>query len=260
MENIKNWFKGLNNVHKVLMCFIGMCILVFLCVFVVWLSNFIKTQKVLSDYAVGEEIVLGTVVDELQEDDADYLNIDLGQYINKNEDTVGYLDIMGLNIQYAVTQSSDNDFYLRRDFEKKDSAAGWIYADYRSDLEYLGQNTVIYGHNMKSGTMFGNLKQLKNKINEPNGRYIRLQTKQGSYIFEVVSMYVSDTNFNFVQSYFEEEEFDTFVEEVKERNTLEAVKDVEFDSTDSLLTLVTCSGVEDRLVVHAKLINAKFLN
>ena len=75
-----------------------------------------------------------------------------------NNESVGYLVVKNTNISYPVLQHSDNSYYLKKDIYKKNSSMGWIYMDYRNNPKELNDNTIIYGHNMGNGTMFGSLK------------------------------------------------------------------------------------------------------
>ena len=89
--------------------------------------------------------------------DLSYLKINFDYYKNKNNDTVGWIKVNGTNINYAIVKSNDNKYYLNHDFYKRKSDTGWIFLDYRNDLENVSNNTIIYGHNLINRTMFGYL-------------------------------------------------------------------------------------------------------
>ncbi|MDR1538408.1 MAG: class B sortase [Clostridiales bacterium] len=74
-----------------------------------------------------------------------------------NPDIVGWITIPETNIDYPFVQGADNEFYLTHDTEKKKSAAGSIFIDIRNDEPFKGFNTILYGHHMKNGSMFGAL-------------------------------------------------------------------------------------------------------
>ena len=75
-----------------------------------------------------------------------------------NPDCVGWIEIPGTNISYPIVQGRDNDHYLRLNFEGKYSVGGVIFLDHRCDSDFDRTNTIIYGHNMRDGSMFGSLK------------------------------------------------------------------------------------------------------
>ena len=84
-------------------------------------------------------------------------NIDFNKLINKNPDTIGWIKVLGTDINYPVVQTNNNDFYLTHSFDKSYNKAGWIFADYRNKFDNTDKNIVIYGHNMRDGSMFGSM-------------------------------------------------------------------------------------------------------
>ena len=79
----------------------------------------------------------------------------------ENEDLVGWLQIDGTVINYPVLQSDseeDSQFYLTHSFAKKKDKNGSLFMDCRNDFVDRDTNIIIHGHNMKSGAMFGTLK------------------------------------------------------------------------------------------------------
>lgn len=75
-----------------------------------------------------------------------------------NSDIVGWIAIPDTRIDYPFVIKDDNDYYLRRDLYGKQATAGSLFMDYRCDKDFNNFNTIIYGHNMKNGSMFGDLK------------------------------------------------------------------------------------------------------
>jgi len=76
----------------------------------------------------------------------------------KYPDAVGWITIPNTNVDYPFVQAKDNSYYLRRDLDGKTLSAGTLFMDYRNSADLSGFNTIIYGHNMKNGSMFGTLK------------------------------------------------------------------------------------------------------
>ena len=87
----------------------------------------------------------------------DFLKVDLTDLVNQNNDTVGWIKVNGTTIDYPIVQSSDNEFYLSHSFDKTENRAGWIFSDFRNNLNNFNYNSVIYGHRLRDNTMFGNL-------------------------------------------------------------------------------------------------------
>ena len=75
----------------------------------------------------------------------------------RNADVVGWLTILGTVIDYPFVQAADNNHYLARDINGDSSAAGTLFLDCRNDRAFSDFSTIIYGHHMKNGSMFGQL-------------------------------------------------------------------------------------------------------
>lgn len=107
-------------------------------------------------------------------------NIFLPQYqalYAQNTDLAGWIQIDGTNINYPVMQSKhDPDFYLKHNFEKADSPHGCPYVQANCDLQTPSDNILVYGHNMKDGTMFSDLLQYKRESFWEQHRIIRFDT------------------------------------------------------------------------------------
>jgi sortase B len=83
---------------------------------------------------------------------------------------VGWLTVDGTKIDYPFAQASDNAFYLKKGLDGGYMAAGSIFMDYRNEKDFSDFNTVIYGHYMKNGSMFGTLRRFGGrKFFETNG-------------------------------------------------------------------------------------------
>ena len=78
-----------------------------------------------------------------------------------NGDIIGWIQIEGTEISYPIVKGTDNSYYLKHTFEKNTNAAGAIFMDYTNSSDFQDCNTLIYGHNMKNGTMFHDLVNYK---------------------------------------------------------------------------------------------------
>jgi len=81
----------------------------------------------------------------------------------KYPDTMGWLTIPNTKIDYPFVQAGDNDYYLRRDINGEYALAGTLFLDYRCPPDFSARNTIIYGHHMKNGSMFGTIKSFNDK-------------------------------------------------------------------------------------------------
>ena len=180
-----------------------------------------------------------------------------------NQDLVGWVKIDNTNLDVQVVQSSDNDYYLNRDFYRKTSRYGCPYLDFKNDPKYLDDNTVIYGHHMTDGLMFSNLDKYKTLEGYKESPIIEYSTLYETYYFKVFAAFISnakvvDDNGNFfnfiVTDFVTDEKFSGFIDEVEKRSIFKT--DVNVQPDDKLITLVTCSYEFDsaRLVVMGRLL------
>lgn len=189
-----------------------------------------------------------------------YMSVDFGELISKNNETVGWIKVNNTNVNYSIVQHNDNDFYLRHDFYKQNNINGWVYADYRDDLEYFGNNTILYAHNMTDRSMFGSLVWcLKDSwyTNEEN-HFIKLSTPKTNTIWKIFSIYTINPEVYYLKTYFgTDEEHSLFVDTIKKRSIYDFKETVSKD--DKILTLSTCSddGTK-RVVIHAKMIKVQY--
>ena len=110
----------------------------------------------------------------------------------RNEDTVGWIYIPGTNVSYPIVRAADNDYYLYRLFDGTVNSAGSIFMDYRNAETWQDRHTVIYGHNMKNGTMFADILNYQSQDYydaHPTGY---LLTPQGNYELVFFAGYVAD--------------------------------------------------------------------
>lgn len=180
----------------------------------------------------------------------------------QNSDFIGWLRIDGTGIDYPIMQSKDDpDFYLKHNFSKEYSRFGIPYMQANCGLS--SDNIIIYGHNIKSKSMFNELTEYKDKDFYTAHKYITFDTLDEQRTYEVIAVFktvaYSGSGFqyyDFVNANIEEE-FDTFVERCKALSFYDTGVTTKYG--DKLLTLSTCeySQKNGRFVVVAKLIEVR---
>lgn len=176
--------------------------------------------------------------------------------LKMNKDTVGWIYVKNTNINYPVVQGNRNNYYLWRDFNKKRNNYGWIFMDYRNDHNNLDQNTIIYGHNVKEGIMFGTMRTMMNPswYNKTDNRLITFNTLNKKMQWLMFSTYRIPATEDYLKTNFDsEEEFMEFINLIKSRSKKDFKVDIK--PTDKILTMQTCSSNNTRNVVHAVLVN-----
>lgn len=183
---------------------------------------------------------------------------------DKNSDFIGWISIDGTNLDFPVMYAPTNkDFYLRHDFNKEYSIYGVPYLDEKTTLGANAEsdNLIIYGHNMKTGTIFGCLTGYKKADYYQQHPYIEFDTVYGDAQYEVFAAFaidvVNDTSFVYNQYVdMDEESYNAYVEEVCRRSDVDT--GIRPAYGEQLLTLSTCEYSTDngRFVVVARRVTA----
>lgn len=157
-------------------------------------SELKERQKEKDDFAavsqIAEPAVTATQTEsEPTEQPAAERNIQA--LIAENADCIGWLSIDGTNISYPVMHTpSDPQKYLRRNFYGKYSQSGVLFLDGRCDIQ--STNLIIYGHNMKNGTMFSNLKKYVDRDFLNAHRTVKFETVDGIRYFTITKVLRTD--------------------------------------------------------------------
>ena len=228
----------------------------------------IKVNNLVNDVSVeGGEI-------DLSGADTERMIPKLTEYYNKNHDCIGWLKIDDTVIDYPVMQNKDdNGYYVYRNFEKKDDQTGCIVMD--SDAEFgtgtkannyedgsrPSTNMIIGGHNMRNGSMFGNLDLFRKQAYTQQHNIIKFSTLYEEREYEIMSVFLSQIympdqkNVFRYYTFYEansKEEFDDFIKNIKKLQMFDTGVTAEYG--DELITLNTCTYhvTDGRLVVVGK--------
>lgn len=174
----------------------------------------------------------------------------------KNNDMVGWLKIMDTAVDYPVVQYTDNEFYLHRDFYKKNQFCGIPFLDCDSHEESM--NSIIYAHNMKNGTMFADVAKYKDRKFYDNHKKIFYDTLYERDAYEIIAVFkttVGSKNEFRYQDYANmttHKDFNEYVRRVKELSIYNIDKNATYG--DKLITLSTCTqrASNNRIVVVAR--------
>ena len=178
----------------------------------------------------------------------------------KNKKLIGWLKIDDTNIDYPVMQTSNNEYYLDHNFNQEYDKNGSLFLDCECNIYPRSTNLIIYGHHMKSGSMFGNLQKYAKESYGKEHPIIQFDsiyekaTYQVMYVFRSQVYNEDDIVFKYYQ-FIEansKEEFDSYMKEMAAMSLYDTGVTASFG--DSLLTLSTCdhSQEDGRFVVVAK--------
>ncbi len=180
-----------------------------------------------------------------------------------NEDVVGWITIPGTSIDYPVVRCDNNEYYLGRNVEKQKSRYGSIFMDFRNAESDQQKHIILYGHNMKNGTMFHDLMNYKQKDFFDEYKYIYFLWDGTETVWEVyLATIVPSTDgytVNYIATRFaDDNNFATYMAEmIAYANTVSpSIIDtsVVISSADQVLTLSTCTYEYDnsRFAVQAR--------
>ena len=180
--------------------------------------------------------------------------IDLEALRAVNPDVIGWIHIPDTQINYPLMQGQDNDYYLHRTWEGNENVAGSIFLEHRSSSDLMDFNTIVYGHNMKNGSMFAGIRAYRDAEFWQEHPYVYILSDLGVYRYEVFSSYLAATDSKtYGLSFLSQKTRISFLENARENSMIQT--GIEPATTDRVLTLSTCSGgsYANRWVVHARL-------
>lgn len=183
------------------------------------------------------------------------ISVNFDELLKLNNETKGWIQVNGTNINYPFVQTDNNDYYLTHSYNKSYNQAGWVFMDYRNDTENLDRNTILYAHGMNNKTMFGSLRNILSSswYNNTDNHIIKLSTPTENTLWQVFSVYHIPTTNDYIQTEFATDtEYQAFLDMLKSRSAVEF--DTTVNATDKILTLSTCYNKTDKVVMHAKLI------
>lgn len=216
--------------------------------------------KSLTENIFNETINNSLEFENIEEDSKEEFKIDFDKLKTQNKDVKGWIQVNNTNINYPFVQYKDNDYYLTHSFDKKYTDAGWIFLDYRNNIDDFDRNTIIYGHARLDKTMFGTLKNVLKKdwYTNTDNQIIKLYTLNEYTEWQVFSVYHIETEDYYIRTEFTDNEFNEFIKTLKKRSIYNF--NVDLDINDKILTLSTCHLTNEKIVLHAKLIKKEVID
>jgi len=167
-------------------------------------------------------------------------SVDFSSLEKINPDVVAWLTSEDTEIDYPVVLGTDNDYYLRHLVTGGRNKLGAIFMDYRNHGDFSDKNTIIYGHNMKDGSMFASLTKYKNQSYYDRHPAMVLYTPDDDYKIELFAGITVDGNHESIRFDFKNDhDFQSYIDSLKKMSTFESNTIVAAD--DQIVTLCTCS-------------------
>ncbi|WP_416149960.1 class B sortase [Salipaludibacillus sp. HK11] len=207
--------------------------------------------------AEAQSIYDSSVPDEIVTHDKKQIRSQFEELLQINQDIVGWITIDNTNVDYPVLQAKDNDYYLFRNYKKEETRAGSLFMDFRNDSSEIPRNTIVYGHNMRDGSMFGQLDKFLDEEFFLANQTFYYDTLYEKYDVEIISVYLSTTDFYYIETDFDtDDDYLHFLQEIQQKSQFDTERNL--TAEDNILTLSTCDSTldseEGRLVVHARIV------
>lgn len=184
------------------------------------------------------------------------MNVDFASLEAINSDFEGWLYVPAVSISYPVVLGEDNDYYLTHTFQKEENKSGAIFLDQATSNPFDYYHTIIHGHNMKDGSMFGKLKNFYRDFKTyANNPYFYIYTPEATYKYLICSYYATNETADTYVIPNTEEAYQEFKAGILSKANYKSVEGI--PESAPIVTLSTCYGAnytEDRLVVHGILI------
>ncbi len=238
MKTTKN-----NFIYKII--FIISCIIFFLCALLL-IKMYLPQHQDVSEYKNNTSVEMQSEI-VLPENPINFKKLK-----KKNKDVYAWIQIPGTEIDYAVAQSSadkDDLFYLNHDINGNYKFAGMIFSQKKNALDFSDPVTVLYGHNMKNGSMFAALHQFKNKSFFDKHDTVYIYCPGHIYTYTIVSAYIYDdrhilNTFDFSKK----KDLKKYIDSITNPHSIicNVRQDVSVTVNDKILTLSTCTSSDSQ--------------
>ena len=185
--------------------------------------------------------------------------VDFAGMWKTNKDVYAWITVPGTVIDYPILQHpTDNTYYLNYNIDGSHGYPGCIYTENLNSKEFTDNNTVIYGHNMKNGTMFAGLHKFEDSTFFAEHTKVHIYTPEKELNYTIFAAYIYDDRHLLYSFDFSNKDiYAAYLEDVQNMRSMNALirEDVKVTAEDKIITLVTCIGNQPskRLLVQAVL-------
>lgn len=180
--------------------------------------------------------------DNIPDDAPKRLEIDWEGLKNINTDVVAWIFLPGLELSYPVMQAADNGYYLHRDIKQEYLFAGSIFLDSYNSSDFANYNSIIYGHNMRDGSMFAKLKDYKDSQILKSCPYFWVFTPMRDYLYRIFSVHTAKSGEEtYMLRFVDQDSYMDWLNMMQSASSVET--DVEFSEKlpGKVVTLSTCT-------------------
>ena len=190
-------------------------------------------------------------------------NLDWDAIKKENEDIYAWIYIPNTNVDYPVVQHpTDDNYYLKHNLDGSEGYPGCIYSESVNKKDFSDPNTVLYGHNMKDGSMFATLHNFEDNQFFDDNCYIYIYTPEKTFVYEIyTACEFGDTHLLYAYDLQTESGYDQFMQDINSVRSMTTHRrdGIGMGYGRKLLTLSTCVGsqAEKRWLVIGVLMNAE---
>lgn len=219
------------------------------------LEQFVNEELPEEEYGDMEESISGETEGESGETEPEeerMERVSFDKLKEINSEIVAWIEIPGTSLSYPVMHTSDDVFYLNHTFSGKVNSAGSIFVETLNNPEFTDLHTIVYGHNMKNGSMFASLKNYTSPSYLVAHPTVYIDLADGTHAYQIFSCYEATADSDsYTIGFAKDEQYETFLQTLKSRSAYDTGVDVSIE--DSIISLSTCTrNGENRYLVHAK--------
>ena len=167
------------------------------------------------------------------------IDVDFKTIWKENKDVIAWIYSPNTEINYPVAQSYDNSRYLRTRLDGKYSVGGTIFVDYRNSSDFSDPNSIIYGHFMRNGTMFGSLQKYKSQEYYDQHPFMWLITPDKTYRIDILSGFVTPSDSEIYDYILDKSGLEEYLSQTVNKSTF--ISNIDWDKAEKAVTLSTCS-------------------
>lgn len=246
---------GNGNVRIFLMAIVAACVVILIA------DANTKDEKQKIVEKVTEEAVVVEEPEEEEEEEPRIISVDFDKLHEVNPDIYAWLMVPGTNVNYPILQSPegvDTDYYLETNIDGTTGLPGSIYTQRRNAKDFSDRDTVVYGHDMKNGTMFKTLHNFEDEEFFNTNRYIYVYTPDESYVYRIFAAISYDDRLilDYYNDFQDENVFAEYLDDIKTHSGNVDTNEV-VTKDDRIITLSTCiaTAPNSRYLVIGKLLS-----
>ena len=168
---------------------------------------------------------------------------------DKNSDVIAYVEIPETGISYPILQNVDDSYYLKNSFAKNDDTFGAIYIENCNSADWSDPITVVYGHHLSNGSLFGKLTEYKKKEYCEANPYFIIYTKDGVSVYEIVVTSKYSTDYLLNSAFSEDESGNMTFDGIDDGLGIELIDQIKAYGKDKAYVTQSEVTKEDKIVI-----------